>query len=471
LIVASADGQQTAEKLGIAVDDAVAVKQSGDLHLQVVSQNTRLAELNGGAGVAQGTLTIRDSTGKAAVLDLSQSGIQTVGDVIQAIHRLNLSVRAEINDTGDGIRIVDTGGGSGTLAVTEGSSTAARDLHLLGGTKTIDLGGQPTQVVDGSTTYTIQLDATTSLADLRQKINDLGAGVTAAVLSDGSSRPYRLVLSSSRPGRAGQIVFDASGLNLEMQETSRAQDALLLYGSADPATGILVASSSNTFRDVVPGVTLQVKRATGEPVTVTVDTVDTDLVASVKTMVDNYNKFRKRLGELTEYDSTNDQSSTLTGDAAALRMDCDLAYLLSGRFNVGGTVQSLAQIGVTVNSDGTLELDEDRLHEAYAADPNGVTQFFSKDTAGFSARLTAMIEQIAGEDTSLVTGRLKTIEDKISANQDRIDLMTKRLDTERQRLLAQFYNLETVIAKLKDLTSILDSIQPLPSLVYQTQTY
>jgi flagellar hook-associated protein 2 len=470
MIVASADGRQTAEKLGIAVDDAVTVKQSGDLRLQVVSENTRLDDLNGGAGVARGTLTIRDSTGKSAVLNLGQSGVETIGDVIQAIHRLDLNVRAEINDNGDGIRIVDTGGGSGTLAVTEGSSTTAKDLHLLGGAETVEIGGQATQVIDGSTTYTIQLDGTSSLADLSQQINDLGAGVSAAVITDGSSRPYRLVLSSNRAGRDGQMVFDASGLDLGMQETVQARDALLLYGSTDTAKGILIASSSNTFHDVVPGVTLQVKQATGQPVTVTVDTADTDLVASVKTMVANYNKFRSRLDELTKYDSTNDQSSTLTGDAAALRMDSDLAYLVSGRFYVGGAIQSLAQVGVTVNGDGTLALDEDKLHAAYAADPNAVTDFFSKDKVGFSARFAAAIEQLAGENSSLATERLKAIQDKISANQDRIDSMNKHLDTERQRLLTQFYNLETVLAKMKDAQNVLDALQPLPSLVYQTST-
>jgi len=308
------------------------------------------------------------------------------------------------------------------------------------------------------------------LADLAQQINDLGAGVTASVVSDGSSTPYRLVVASNRAGRAGQMVFDASGIDLDLQETAQAQDALLLYGSTDPAKGILVASSSNTFDTLLPGVTLQVKQATGQAVTVTVDTTDTDLVASVKTLVTNYNKFRDRLAELTAYDSTNDKSSTLTGDASALRMDSDLSYLLSGQFNLGGAIQSLAEVGVTINSDGTLELDEDKLRAAYAAEPDAVTEFFSKDKVGFSARLTAGIEQLAGEHGSLVSERLSAIQSKISANQERIDSMTAHLTNQRARLLEQFYNLETVIAKLQSNQSVLDALQPLPSLVYQTQT-
>lgn len=470
MVVASADGQQTAEKLNLAVNGAVTLKSSGDLHLQVVAHNTRLADLNGGAGVASGTLTIQDTTGRRATLNLNQTGIETVGDVIQAIHRLNLSVRAEINDTGDGVRLVDTGGGAFSLAVSEGSSTAAKDLHLLGGTKTIDVGGQPTQVIDGSTTYMVQLDGTESLSDLRQTINDLGAGVTAAVLNDGTSTPYRLTVASNRTGRLGRIVFDGSGLGLDMRETSQAQDALLLYGSSDPATGILVNSPSNTFRDVIAGVTLDIRQATGDPVTVSVETVATNLVASVKTMVDNYNKFRKRLEELTKVDAEGGTASTLTGDVAALRMDVDLGYVLSGRFNAGGSLQSLAGIGVTMNTDGTLALDEDRLRTAYADDPVQVKEFLSKENVGVSARLAAALEQMAGEKTSLVSERLKAIGDKISANQNRIDSMTKHLDNQRQRLLTRFYNLETAIAKMKDALNVLSAIQFLPSLVSQSQS-
>ena len=46
---------------------------SGDLHLQVVAENTRLADLNGGAGVASGTFTIHDTNGQRPVLDLRRA--------------------------------------------------------------------------------------------------------------------------------------------------------------------------------------------------------------------------------------------------------------------------------------------------------------------------------------------------------------------------------------------------------------
>ncbi|HEY2146668.1 MAG TPA: flagellar cap protein FliD N-terminal domain-containing protein, partial [Pirellulales bacterium] len=52
LSVADGDAQQTAEKLGLAIDAATNSENSGDLGLRTVSETTKLASLNGGAGVA-----------------------------------------------------------------------------------------------------------------------------------------------------------------------------------------------------------------------------------------------------------------------------------------------------------------------------------------------------------------------------------------------------------------------------------
>jgi len=466
LVVASADATDTAgkDRLNIAVDDNVASVGSGDLHLQVVANNTRLADLNGGAGVAKGTLTIQDTAGKRAVLDLRASDIATAGDVIAAINRLGLQVDAEINDTGDGIRLVDTAHGSAQLTVQEGNSTTAQDLHLNRAAASMEVGGTATQVIDGTTTYTIQIDASDTLADLRQKINDLDAGATATIFSDGSANGFRLAVTSDRSGKAGELVCDTSAAGFSVQETVRAQDALLALGSGAAAAGALVSSSSNTFEDVLPGVSLIVKQTSDQPVTVSVDMSGENATASVKTLVDDYNKFRTRLEDLTAYNADTDQASTLTGDAAALRLDMDLSYLLSGQFSGAGSTESLAQIGISLKDDGTLALDEDKLNAAYAADPQAVKQFFTTKDTGFSAKLDTLIEQLCGEDNSLVSNRINALTDTVQRNQDRIDLMGKLLDAKQQQLYNQFYQMEAAIAKMQSLTSVLDSLQPLTPL-------
>jgi flagellar hook-associated protein 2 len=457
LVVASADG--TAQRLGIEVDAAVDSVQSGDLHLQVVAHNTLLEDYNGRGGVSRGGFTIVDSTGRRAFIDLSDSRVRTIGDVIRKINQAALAVRADINDTGDGLVLRDTGGGAGKLAVIEGPGTTAADLHLLGVATTSQADGVTTQSIDGSTTYTVTWDDRASLGDVAGLIEGLRAGVSAKVLSDGSSQPYHLALISQRAGKAGALVLDTSQATLAFDQTVRPQDALLLLGGADdPAAGMLVSGPSNTFTGLVDGLKLEIKQATGRPVTVTVTQSDADLTASVKTMVDNYNKFRKRLGELTAYDPTTNKRSTLTGDATALRLDNDLSYFLSGRIS-GGRIQSLGELGITFKQDGSLALDDAKLKARFAEDPEAVRQFFATANTGFSARLDRLLEQAAGQDGSLLAARVKALQDKIAGQQTRLESMNKRLETERYRLLLEFYRMETAIGKLQNNLNAISSIK------------
>jgi flagellar hook-associated protein 2 len=178
-------------------------------------------------------------------------------------------------------------------------------------------------------------------------------------------------------------------------------------------------------------------------------------------MVENYNKFRDKLAELTAFDTQSNKRSLLTGDATALRLDMDLSRLFSGRFTSDGAIQSLGQLGVSLTDDGKLELDETRLKEAYADNPEAVQRFFAAADTGFSARLGKLLEQAAGEDGSLLARRLEAVQNKVRQNEQRLADMQKSLDKQRTRLLMQFYNMELAIAKLKDNLTALDSVKPL----------
>lgn len=459
MVVANGDdGRQTATKLGIAADAEVASVNSGDMHLRVISYNTQLADLNGGKGVTSGSVTILDSSGKKAILDLTTGDYKTIGDVVKGINRLNLQVYADLNATGDGIQIRDLAGGTGKLQVQD--STTAADLHIVGTATATTVDGNPTQILSGSSTTKITLTAEDTLQTLRDKINKLGAGLNATIIQDGSSRPYRLSLTSSQTGRQGEVVLDASGLGLSLDEVVDGKDAVVaLSFGGDASKSLLVSSSTNTFTNVVDGLKLQVKQASTTPVSIAVTTDPTNLVANVKTFVDNYNKFRKRLSELSEYNSDTSTKALLTGDSTALRLDVDLSNLLSGRFYGAGSIRSLGELGVSFNDDGTLALDETKLKDRFQSDPSAVKEFFTTTTSGFSAKFNKLSEQLVGQDVSLVAQRYKSFSQQISDNEERLETMDSHLAAQRTRLLTQFYNMESAIAKLQTNEDLLDQLK------------
>lgn len=458
LIVASADATGTAEKLGLAIDEAVDTHNSGDLHQQVVSHNTKLSDLNGGSGVRQGTIRITDSNGAGANLKIDSS-VETVGDLIRAINRLAPDVHAEINETGDGIWIRDMAGGGGTLQVADINSSSAADLHLTGGMVTKEIDGEDVQVVDGSTTVKIELDEDESLEDLISKINAQGGGVQAMSFVDGSRNPYRLSLTSSMAGSAGAMVVDMSSLGFELQETVAASDALMVLGDVgSAANGILVSSSDNTFDGVIEGVRLTVNGASNTAATITVDTSTTDLVANVQTFVDNYNRYREALAGYTYYDPDTEEKSILTGDSTALRLEVDVGNLLSGRFAGAGSIQSLGEIGIDIEADGTLTFDSTVLKELFETDRDAVEKFFTTEETGFSAKFGALVKQLTDQDNSLTTSRYLALGQKIEENTAKIEWMDERLKTKRELLLTQFYQMELAITKMQSNSTYLDSI-------------
>ncbi|MBN1912706.1 MAG: flagellar filament capping protein FliD [Pirellulales bacterium] len=378
LIVADADSAETVSKLGIAVDSINTSINSGDLHLQVISYNTRLEDLNGGAGVAKGTFTITDAFGHEDEVDLHGDDIQTVGDVLDKIHRETLVwLAAEINENGDGIWLRDYRNADQPPVVREGDRTTAADLGLLGGAKKITYDGEEAYVIDGSTTEVVQWAEGATLNDIRQKLNDLRIDVSANTFNDGSSRPMRLSIRSNRSGATGGLVIDTSQAGFRLDETVAARDALMVFGDPNMASAnVLATSHSNSFTGLVTGLTLNVQQASNTPVTVQVWRSDASVSASAKVFVENYNKFRKYYNELSKYDVENDEGAVLYNDPSARRAIQEIADGLTDRYLGVGSIQSLAQVGITFNQDGTLTYDESKLKSEFAKDPDAVRDFF-----------------------------------------------------------------------------------------------
>ncbi len=79
-----------------------------------LDRDTNLANLNGGSGVSRGKITITDSAGGAATVDLSRVG--TVSEVLSAINSAaGVQVRASVRD--GAFIIEDRAGGAGTMQI------------------------------------------------------------------------------------------------------------------------------------------------------------------------------------------------------------------------------------------------------------------------------------------------------------------------------------------------------------------
>ena len=316
-------------------------------------------------------------------------------------------------------------------------------------------------MINGSTTHTITLAAGDSLNDLVNDINAANNGLSASILNDGSSSPYRLSLTGTQSGAAAGMVVDASQISgMSLQQLAAAQNALLAVGGGGSA-GFVAASSTNTFTNILPGVSLQVESASSQPVTVDVASNDSQVATTLQSFVNDYNNFANQLSTDTSYDTTTNTGAVLSGYPAAEEAGNQLAQLMAGTFEGNGSLQSLAEVGVTVQGNGTLVFDQSTLDAAWAANPQAVQQLFTTTNSGVSDQINNLITQLAGTSDSLLAEQVSGLGSQITDNQNQITLMNQRLNGEQTRLYNEFYNMDATISQMQNDANVIDTIQPI----------
>ena len=462
-------------KLTYTASTNYASRVSQDLNLQVISARTLLSDLNGGKGIDKlGSITIIDSRGNKGTVAMSDE-IVTVGDLIRAISSNGgASVVAEINPAGDGIRIIDNGGGTGVMAVYEGDSysTMAADLHFLQPAEQRNIygSGNIRYVIDGSMTYNLSITDSDSLTSIVEKLNGMGMGIEASIFNDGTSTPYRLMVNGGRTGEAAKLTLDLSALGLTQEVMNEARDAVVVYGDLNAKNGVMLTSSSNIFVNAVPNINIEVKGGSTTPITVSTENSSLEIKTSLKSYVENINKFLEVLLDATHSDPQNDDYGELFTDSTARNLYRDLNSMLTERFPNSGGVESLMQLGVRIDPETRLlEFDEEKFDELFKDNPNGIREFFIKSTvtdydkngnpietqAGFAAKYTQMAERYTAIAGGALGFKYESLQSKIEDAYKREDFLQARLDAKRLMLYKSFIAMETTLAQMqKSMTAI-----------------
>ncbi|MBB1126599.1 flagellar filament capping protein FliD [Thiospirillum jenense] len=299
----------------------------------------------------------------------------------------------------------------------------------------------------------ITIEADDKLTDVRDMINESGAGISAAIVNDASGA--RLVLSSSETGAANTITATVDGtLDTKLASVNMTETRAALDAEAE-INGLIVTSDSNVLDDAVEGLTLTLKETTTEAFTVGVSKNTTTLKSLLEGFVASYNSFIEQSNSLTKYDTTNKQAATLTGDSLARSVRSSLSNGLVYRSRMeDGTQLALANLGVISGRDGTLSLDAGKYNTAMDAYGSEDIATALKDIAdNMSARVTSF--------TNSTTGRIKFSTDGLQTSLEMIEQQRTRLDARMEayeaRLSKQFNTMDTRVASLNSLSSYLST--------------
>jgi len=453
LVIADVGGGSSAAGLGIAgtFDTTKPIVDGGDLHLQFVSENTLLSQYNGGKGVTPGTFTITNAAGRVATIDLTQGTFSKIGDVIAAINAKNVGVTASINANGNGILLTDTSGGAGHLKVADGTGTTATDLNIAG--------TAAANALDGSFEKTIQVTSSDTLTTLQGKIQNLGFGVAAGIISDGSGQtPYRLSITAVNSGRAGRVIIDGGTTGVQVRNLVEAQDAAVFLGGAGSSQPMLITSSSNQLTGVIPGVTLALHSASTTPVTLNITRDPSSVSDQLQKFTDTFNGIVDKLNTLTKYDTSTQQGGLLLGDETAQTIQTEM-YAVFGGFVAGaGQFRTTGDVGITLMDAAKIQFDPNQFAAAFAKDPDAVKNLFTQATTGLGAvidkSMTALVDPVSGA----ISQENNTLDAKTLQFQDQITQLDAILADKRARLESQFANMETVLAGLQSQQAALGTL-------------
>ena len=413
--------------------------RSGDLQRQYVNELTKLSDLNAGRGIGRGKLTITSSTGQIGTLDLSPNYIQTLGDVIEAINGLKIGVEARINETGDGLLIVNQSG-RGTLKIEDVGATSARDLNIRGASQD----GR----IDGAYEFKLQVTGSDTVQTLAQRIGNETTLADASLLNDGTGvAPYRLSIAARVSGAAGELLIDDGGTNLGVTTLARPQDARVLFGG-DANNGVLLASSDNTFDNVVSGLSITATAVDDRPVTVTVSQDFGAIPDALKGLVDDFNAAVDRIRQVGGYNAETKKAGVLLGEGTLNAVEDRLLRMFTRAVTGSGVYSRLSQLGLKLGSGAHLSFDETKLKAAQQADPEAVTRFFTDETTGVAVQIKKQLEAITGT-AGLIRKRTDALGSQKELLQARVDQLNELLDRKRTRLVRQFLAMETALSQLQ----------------------
>ncbi|RLK51020.1 flagellar hook-associated protein 2 [Alkalispirillum mobile] len=340
------------------------------------------------------------------------------------------------------------------------------------GTFTITLGEG-----DDAVTETFRLEeGADTLQDVRSAINNESEFLRASVVDDGEGP--RLVFTSREPGQANavtaievdadddegdalleRLAFDAASLDDPDEDGVRAGDNFSQLREAQNAElfvdGLRITRPTNEISGVIDGVTLTLNAVDQARVNVTQEPGAAE--SAVRDFVEAYNSLQRTLGDLNAFDPESGEAGELKGDSTLRSVQSRMRQLISEPVpGAEGAVRTLADLGITTQRDGTLEINDSRLEDALNENRLDVVRLFTDSENGITARLQDAVDEFTGRD-SVINNRTESLQDRLAAlapQQERLDMRMDRLEA---RLIRQFSAMDSMIAQMNQTSEFLDN--------------
>lgn len=303
-------------------------------------------------------------------------------------------------------------------------------------------------------------DGTTSPSSVNATIVRSGAGDYQLVITSKETGEQNAITAISSSDQQLNAVMGFDSQNSEqsaMTEVAKAQDAHFTLN------GIAVTSASNTIKDVVTGVDITLKEVTTTEQFLTVEADNSQAQTAIKEWVDAFNQLQSTMSSLTQFTAKDSNSAELNSSNGPLLGDATLRNIdqsIRSIFSKGqpGEISVLAQIGINMDSHGTLTIKENELNKALSANSDAVAKLFTGDgqTTGIANEVFAKVSSFIDSDGTIdtVTNGLNST---LKSLEKRYDQVNQSIDQTLERYRTQFTQLDVMISSLDSMSNYLNT--------------
>ncbi len=398
--------------LSATVDGSIGTG-SYDIQVLSVARNHQLASqgFSDEFEASFGTGTISIQVGDAAAQEITiDSGNNSLSGIQKAINDADLGVTASTIYDGSAsnpyrlLLSADSTGIANNIAITS-SLTGGENLNYSGSS----FDSPETLVMDTGSSSQISLGATAAYSGAENKIYTFTVGGTGTQTigsdnitldwTDGTNSGSIIVTQADTEvelvgtGADGlTLTFSAGDLTagdtLQVGTFSpllqQASDARITLGSTGGGgSPITVNSKTNSFDNLVGGLSVNIfkETASGESVTINTDQDIAAVKAQIESFITKFNNITDYIEEQNTYDQNADTAGALFGDSTIWSMQESLRSLLSSTIpGIESDFRQLYSIGIRTKADGTLAItDSARLDAALRDNLDDVISLFACD--------------------------------------------------------------------------------------------
>src|SRR5579871_2857622 len=316
------------------------------------------------------------------------------------------------------------------------------------------------QVAVGANSFTVNIGSTNNtLSGIAAAINSAGSGLGVSAALVTSNGGTSLVINSATTGAANAVTVTetdgGTGLaSLTYSPTSQTNGLTQSQGAQDAIVkldGNAFNSASNVVTGLLSGVTLNLTAASTGTTTTTLNISgdNSGALQAVQTFVSAYNTLAGTISSLSSYDSATKTAGPLLGDSLLNNLVRQINETIDSTASMpsGSPFNSLAQLGIVANPDGTLSVDSSKLSTAFTNNFSSVAQLFS-GTGGIATKLNSVLTTFT-QPQGIFDQENQTLKQGLTDIANQTTKLNQHLANLQATLLQQYNAMDALVAQLK----------------------